>query len=175
VALVSQPAAQPRSCRPTLLLLAAQPSFTGLYRPAVPLAAMLLSTQQRSPLPPSSSSPRSQLAAQPSSTVLPTCSHLSPTQQPSPQPLSSATVFHPFPAQQSHSLPSSSAALLHKAVPNTQRNSFPLSSAALSHLAVHLSPYLHLLHLFSIFIFIVVFRVLFIFMIRNHYYSSEMV
>jgi len=174
VALVSQPAAQPRSCRPTLLLLAAQPLFTGLYRHAVPLAAMLLSNQQRSPLPPSSS-PLSQLAAQPSSTVLPTCSHLSPTQQPSPQPLSSATVFNPFPAQQSHSLPSSSAALLHKAVPNTQRNSFPPSSAALSHLAVHLSPDLQLLHFFSIFISIVVFRVLFIFMIRNHYYSSEMV
>ena len=141
MALVSQPAAQPRSCRPTLLLLAAQPSFTGLYRPAVPLAAMLLSTQQRSPLPPSSS-PLSQLAAQPSSTVLPTCSHLSPTQQPSPQPLSSATVFNTFrpavpfsPIQQRSPPPQSSSQHAAQLFPTKQRSALSPSSPPFSRLA----------------------------------------
>ena len=133
---------------------------------------MLLSTQQRSPHHPPSSSPLTQLATQPSSTVLPACSHLSPTQQPSLNYLAAQLLSSTL-------LPPSSPILSHPAAqsscPNTQRNSFPPSSAALSHLVVHIfAPTTFILRAPTT-IYIVEFRVLFIFMIRIHYYSSKMV
>lgn len=119
--LVSQPAAQPRSCRPT-----SRTFSSGLY-PAVPL-----STQQRSPHPPSSS-PLSQLSTQPSSTVLPACSHLSPTQQPSLNHLAAQLLSSTL-------LPPSSPILSHPAAQPSSTKRLPTRSATLSHQAAQRSP-----------------------------------